>query len=998
MRRCVEVLTVFAWAFLIPAVAYSQGAAITGVVRDGSGAVLPGVTVEAASPALIEKTRSAVTDGTGQYRIVDLRAGIYSVTVTLPGFSTVKREGIELSGSFVATVNAELKVGTVEETITVRGETPIVDVQSAKQQVNVSNAELAALPTSRLIGGLLNLIPGITGPDRDVGGAKGVTQQATWGGSIHGGRATEGRMLVDGFQATNGNSGGGLYMANTGTAQEVTISTHGGLGEAETGGVLTNAIPREGSNRFSAMFFFSGANSHMQGSNYTQELKDAGLTTPPNEIIKVYDVNPAGGGPVIRDRLWFYSSFRTLNSWNTVANIWYNKNDAQVDKWTYEPDFDRPAFYDNKWSDASTRLTYQATPRNKFGAYWDEQWNCEHCVGGGGFVNPAANTGARVAPDGSGPRNNHPGHLYQGTWSSPLSDTWYAEAGFGVWELRYMTFSPRRDGKFDERLVNVVEQQGIVPGLNYRAPSAFNYSTVGNHNWRASISHVTGAHNMKFGYFATYTNPTIDTYWPQDISSYQFNNGEPNQFTMQGANSNIQQQILNPTSFYAQEQWTRNRLTLQGGVRYDHQDSGYGSFTTSAPKRWGTNRFITPAIEYPAGSIEGVSMNDITPRMGAAYDLFGNGKTAIKGNLGKFPLAFTTASLDMSAAARLPLTTNRSWNDINKDRVIDCELLNPVANGECGAMSNRNFGKNVLQTNFDPAITTGWGVRPYQWEGGISIQHELASRVSVNAGYFVRWYGNFTVTDNLALTPADFDTFTVVASSDPRLPDNGGQTIGPLYNVKPDKFGLSDSYVTSAKNYGNQIENWRGVDLTVNARMTNGLTVRGGLSTGRTLTDNCEIREKLPEIAPTNPYCRVTTPFLTQWRGFATYDFPWDIQLAGTWQFNPGVQLAANRTVPNAQVAQSLGRPLSGGASNVTINFVEPGALYSDSINQIDLRVAKILRWRTHRLQVGLDLYNLTNTSVATQFNANYVPNGAWLVPTDILPARFIKFSMQADF
>jgi hypothetical protein len=998
MRRSLNVLTVFAWAFLIPVVAYSQGAAITGVVRDGSGAVLPGVTVEAASPALIEKTRSAVTDGTGQYRIVDLRAGIYSVTVTLPGFSTVKREGIELSGSFVATVNAELKVGTVEETITVRGETPIVDVQSAKQQVNISNTELAALPSSRLIGGLLNLIPGITGPDRDVGGAKGVTQQATWGGSIHGGRATEGRMLVDGFQATNGNSGGGLYMANTGTAQEVTISTHGGLGEAETGGVLTNAIPREGSNRYSAMFFFSGANDHMQGSNYTQELKDAGLTTPPNKIIKVYDVNPAGGGPVIRDRLWFYSSFRTLDSWNTVANIWYNKNDGQVDKWTYEPDFNRPAFYDNKWGDASTRLTFQATPRNKIGAYWDEQWNCEHCVGGGGFVNPAANTGARVAPDASGPRNNHPGHLYQGTWSSPLSDTWYAEAGFGVWELRYMTFSPRRDGKFDPRLVNVVEQQGIVPGLNYRAPPAFNYSTVGNHNWRASISHVTGAHNMKFGYFATYQNPTIDTYWPQDISSYQFNNGEPNQFTMQGANSNIQQQILNPTSFYAQEQWTRNRLTLQGGVRYDHQDSGYGSFTTSAPKRWGTNRFITPAIEYPAGSIEGVSMNDITPRIGAAYDLFGNGKTAIKGNLGKFPLAFTTASLDMSAANRLPLTTNRSWNDINRDRVIDCELLNPVANGECGAMSNRNFGKNVLQTNFDPAITTGWGVRPYQWEGGISVQHELASRVSVNAGYFVRWYGNFTVTDNLALTPADFDTFTVVASSDPRLPDGGGQTIGPLYNVKPDKFGLSDSYVTAAKNYGSQIENWKGVDLTVNARMTNGLTVRGGLSTGRTLTDNCDIRAKLPEIAPTNPYCRVTTPFLTQWRGFATYDFPWDIQLAGTWQFNPGLQIAANRTVPNAQVAQSLGRPLSGGASNVSINFVEPGAMYSDSINQIDLRLAKIMRWRTHRLQVGLDLYNLTNTSVAVQFNANYVPNGAWLVPTDILPARFIKFSMQADF
>jgi hypothetical protein len=917
----------------------------------------------------------------------------------LIGFSTVKREGIELTGSFVATVNAELRVGSIEETITVTSETPVVDVQSARQQLTVSKDILAALPTSRLIGSLLNLIPGLTGPDRDVGGARGVTQQSTWGGAIHGGKITEGRMLVDGFQATNGNSGGGLYMANTGTAQEVTVSTSGGLGDAETGGVLTNAIPRDGANTFSAMFYFAGANDKMQGSNYTQALKDAGLVTPPNQLIKVYDVNPAGGGRIVRNRLWFYSSFRTLDSWNTVPNMWYNKNDAQLDKWTYDPDLSRPAFYDNKWGDASTRLTFQATPRNKFGFYWDEQWNCEHCIGGGGFANPNGNTGGRVAPDGSGPRNNKPGHLYQGTWSSPLSSKVLVEAGFGVWDLHYMTFSPRRDGLFDERIINVVEQQGIIPGLSYRQPANFNDgSTVGNHNWRASISYVTGAHNAKFGYFGSYQNPTIVTYYPQDINTYTFLNGEPTQFTMQGANPNIQQQILNPTSLYAQDQWTRRRLTLQGGVRYDHQDSGYGAFTTSADKHWGTNRFIIPAIEYPADSIEGVSMNDITPRMGAAYDLFGNGKTAIKANLGKFPLAYTTATLNQSPSNNLPLTTTRSWTDTNNNKIPDCDLLNPARNLECGAMSNQSFGKNVFNTTYDPAVLRGWGVRPYQWEGGVSVQHELAARVSVNAGYFVRWYRNFYATDNLAVTSADFDPFAVVANSDPRLPGGGGQTIGPLFDVKPDKFGLTNNYVTAANNYGNQIENWRGMDLTINARMTNGLSVRGGLSTGRTETDSCEIRAKLPESAPTNPYCHVTTPYLTQWRGFAIYMFPWDIQLSGTWQLNPGLQLAATRNVPSAQAALSLGRPLSGGASNVSVNFVVPGDLYSDNINQLDLRVAKILRWRSHRLQIGLDLYNLTNTSTATNFNQNYVPTGAWLVPTDVLPARFIKFSMQADF
>jgi hypothetical protein len=390
--------------------------------------------------------------------------------------------------------------------------------------------------------------------------------------------------------------------------------------------------------------------------------------------------------------------------------------------------------------------------------------------------------------------------------------------------------------------------------------------------------------------------------------------------------------------------------------------------------------------------------------MGAAYDLFGNGKTAIKANLGKYPLAFTTATLNQSASSNLPLTTTRSWMPVGTPATNpnyytpQCNLLNPAANGGCGAMSEQRFGQNVFTTNYDPAIVSGWGVRQYQWEGGISVQQQLAARVSVNAGYFFRWYGNFYVTENLAVGPADFNTFSVVSTTDSRLPGGGGQTIGPLYDVTPAKFGLTNNYVTAASNFGEQIENWRGVDLTINARMKNGFEVRGGTDTGRTLTDSCAIRAALPETAPTNPYCRVTTPYQTQWRGFATYMFPWDIQLSGTWQLNPGLQLAATQNVANAEVALSLGRSLAGGAKTVSVNLVAPGALYSAQVNQFDLRVAKIIGWRSHRLQVGLDLYNATNTSVPTNYNMNYVPGGAWLTPTAILPARYIKFSMQADF
>ena len=236
---------------LLPAPAYAQ-AAITGVVRDTSGGVLPGVTVEAASPVLIEKVRSVVSDDTGQYRIVDLRPGTYSVTFTLPGFSTVKREGIELSGTFVATVNGDLRVGALEETITVTGETPIVDVQSARTQQTISRDILTAIPSSRNVGGIQALVPGMA-QNIDSGNIAGTLQGSA--SAIHGGRAGDSRIYADGNNmGWAGGAGGGGNMPQVSSSQEVVMITSGGLGEAETAGVIVNVIPREGANTFSGQF------------------------------------------------------------------------------------------------------------------------------------------------------------------------------------------------------------------------------------------------------------------------------------------------------------------------------------------------------------------------------------------------------------------------------------------------------------------------------------------------------------------------------------------------------------------------------------------------------------------------------------------------------------------------------------------------------------------------------------------------------------------------
>src|SRR3954469_22197245 len=409
MRRLANRFLLVAMAvLLLPIGAFAQ-AAITGVVKDDSGGVLPGVTVEAASPVLIEKVRSVVSDDTGQYRIVNLLPGTYSVTFSLPGFSTVKREGIELTGTFVATVNGELKVGALEETITVTGETPIVDVQSAKVQQTVSKDVLSAIPTSKNAAGIQALIPGMSNTT-DSGGINGSMSGGA--GSIHGGRGNDSRTYSDGNNTGwAGGSAGGGNTPNVAGAQEVVLSTSGGLGEAETAGVILNVIPRDGGNTFSGQFSANGANDKMQGSNYTQSLKDQGLKTP-SELLSVYDINPMGGGRIIRDKLWFYLTYRQTGGQRTVPGLCINRNAGNPNAWSVDFDRTKPAFDDNLERNGIGRITWQISPRNKISAHWSEQYTSSSIKGGGtGTTTPEAATYTLFQPS----------HINSASWSSPVS-------------------------------------------------------------------------------------------------------------------------------------------------------------------------------------------------------------------------------------------------------------------------------------------------------------------------------------------------------------------------------------------------------------------------------------------------------------------------------------------------------------------------------------------------------------------------------------------------
>jgi hypothetical protein len=1020
---------------LLPAAAFAQ-AAITGVVKDASGAVLPGVTVEATSPVLIEKVRSVVSDDTGQYRIENLRPGTYTVTFTLPGFSTVRREGIELSGDFVATVNGDLRVGNLEETITVTGESPIVDVQSARVQTIVDKDVLTAIPSSRGATGIQSLIPGMSS-NGDAGGINGGS--GGMAGFIHGARASDSRTLHDGINTGWAGANSNAAVSNVAGSQEVVLTTSGGLGEAETAGATLNIIPRDGGNQFSGTFVYSGANGSMQGSNYTDALRAAGLRSP-QELIKVWEINPMGGGPIKRDKLWFYATYREVYASNTIPGMFVNRNAGDPTKWLVDFDTAQPGFTDSVTRNGIFRLTWQASPRNKITLSHSEQYDRQNKEGGGS---------ATRTTEAQGMRYYTPGHIQSATWTSPYTNRLLFEAAWGDYLSRYANTAPRQDGTHNDALISMLEQcsggcpaNGGIANLIYRynlpLQQGFERHQIGTlAQMRASASYIPGSHSLKVGYQGNISHPSQGYFNTTPFIQFRVNNGVPNQLTQTAVYPGtvlLQRNIL-MTSFYAQDTYTRAKLTLQGGVRYDSIGTGYPDTGAGGP-----DYLLMPTpLFWPAGSTDEIHWKDITPRMAAAYDLFGNGRTAVKVNFGKYLTALTASNsdLDLNPLIRTSLQTNRSWNDRttfpagdprNGNYIPDCDLRSTVANGECGAMDNQNFGKEIFTKTFDPELIHGWGKRTYNWEMGVSVQQELLPRVGLTVGYFRRWFGNFYTANNRNTVTTDYTPFSVPIPADPRLPGGGGGSLSGLYNVTFEKAPQEDLNSQLSSNFGEMSENWHGVDVSVNARLRNGLTVQGGTSSGRRSMDNCDVRAALPETyswastqavqttrvttstgALTNPWCRVEEKFFTQtsFRGLATYVVPKiDLQVSGTWRNDPGTDLAANYVVSNAIAAQSLGRNLSACAAptgacnaNVTVNLIQPGTVYADRISNIDMRFAKVFRFSGTRAQFGVDIYNLLNTDVATAYNQAFSPTTTtWLTPTAILPARYARFNMQIDF
>jgi hypothetical protein len=998
-RRRLIVLAAGLIGLLAPGAAHAQR--IAGAVTDATGAVLPGVTVEARSPALIEQVRSVVTDGSGNYLIVALEPGVYSVTFSLTGFKTVLREGIQLRTGFTAEVDAQLSVGAVAETVTVSGASPIVDIHTIEQRQVIDRQIIDTIPTGKSFQSYALLVPGMGGGNsfftslsQDVGGmSTGQTQRLF----IHGGKDQDQQLEINGLDTGDVVLPGANYsFFPDGNFEEVSVDYAGNSAEVETGGVRVNMIPREGGNRFRGHFFTTFTFPDLQADNVDQKLRDRGLTRGVS-VKEVWTLNPAVGGPIVKDRLWFFAAHTTQVADILPADIFFARDPAAL---VYVPDLGRPASDRTTAHEQSVNLTLQATHKDKVKFYWTNSATDKPRTLAGKklpplFITPEAAISTKARTD-----------TYQAVWTRPHTNRILFEAAVSHQPVDY-SLLPTDTAV--TTLPGVLEATTLTASRNmspWFSGATQRISPKRTTSVRAAASYVTGSHNLKVG---------MNTVYLYTLTQNESNNDWINVTTFSGrafrANFRTPGTATNESrglGIFAQDQWRIARMTVNAGVRFDHN------------KEWYPDQILTASTWQPQDfSIAGqtaVIWKDIQPRLGIAVDLFGNGRTALKASVTR---AGQRDGANWASALNPGLNNTlqtRAWTDFDNDGFPDGNPLDPAPNGELTSPNtNLAFGKPIVTTFFDEDWRYGWGKRRSNWEFSGSVQHQLGEGVSVDVAYFRREQVNFSEIDNRAVGISDFDTFSLTVPSDPRLGSSSGRVLR-FFDLKSTSVRLPDEIRTSSDNFGGESETWRGFDFGINARMR-GLMLQGGVSTGRTSIDYCDLQSQLPErISATtatgsvtraaaagggdtvaNDFCRRGTNWLTQIKLIGSYMLPYGIQVAGTLQSQPGPERAAIYRFSAADLVAALGRPATLFPGGLSANVIEPGTVYGDRFNQVDLRLTKIIKFAsTIQLRAMFDLFNMFNANAVTL--EQYAVGPTYLAPQAILPGRLAKFAFQFDF
>ena len=971
---------------LLPGWAAAQSG-IAGVVRDTTGGVLPGVNVEASSDALIEKTRSVVTDGQGQYRFVDLRPGEYVVTFTLSGFNTIRREGINLPADFVASLNVDMRVGSLEETLTVTGDTPLVDVQSTARSQVLNRETLDSIPTGRSFQSVGQLVVGVQLSRPDVGGSQGMQQTYF---SVHGMTARNTTVQVDGMMmnSTRGDNQVNPYF-NDAMSQEITYETTGAGADVSAGGVRINMIPREGGNRFSGAFFTAFAPGSWQSDNLTQHLKDQGLTVV-GTIDKIYDVNFSIGGPIKQDKLWFFTSARKWGVNSPVADTFFTPTGsyyptayAQCKAGTISCD---QGLDDQQIKSGMLRLTYQISPRNKLGAYYDRLYKTRGHDMTAGF-DPATASFTWRSP------------VYYTTqikWTSTVTNKLVVDAGYG--SNVNVTVQNMQEGiekeRFSPAWYAAASRLDRDSSLVWSATDNIPTFVPTKYYLTSSASYITGSHSIKTGvqfgtgWFETRQDANADL-------QQNYRSGVPDSVVIRNTPFRYRDTMNHDFGFYAQDSWTFRRLTVNGGLRFEWLKAENTALTS------GAGRFA-PARSFP--TVPNLpDWFDIAPRLGLAYDLFGDSKTALKFSLNRYNDSRTTGI----AAMYNPLaqaTARLTWRDLNNDDIaqgeLGCTYLQPGCEINLAQMP-ANFGVRSLRT-YDPSTE-----RPYNVIANLGVQHQLLPRLSVSGSFINNNFSNLAIRDNRLRTRADYRALTVVSPLD-------GEVI-TVYNLDPAKVSAVDEVDTTATDARKQL--FKAFEFTFSARLVGGATLFGGTSTAQNLTVTCD--------EPDNPnldrFCdqrETGVPYTTQLKIAGTYPLKYGIQLGGSFQSYPGAGIGGT-TAPTSQnsgttwlltnttryAADCIG-PCSPGAlviptlseASLTVPLRPSGTEFLDRLNQLDLRASKLFTLNRYRLEAQLEIFNVTNSDAADTVRSTNFGTSSYHQAASAIQGRMFRIGAQVKW
>ena len=936
----------------------SAQSTISGLVRDTSGAVLPGVNVEASSPVLIEKTRAAVTDDQGRYSIVDLRPGIYTVVFTLQGFSTLRRDGLELPANFNASVNIELSVGALEETVTVTGASPIVDVQSSQKTVNLPREVLDALPTARTYAAEGMLAVGVKVVAQNVGGARIAAQQRLY---IHGAAAADNTVAVDGMSMNSTYSNGETQPNhNDSMTQEVTIQSSSPGAEVSGGGLFLNLVPKEGGNRYSGSNFVGYTNHSFQASNLTDELKAKGLTTG-DAVEYIYDVNASLGGPIKQDKLWFFGSYRNVGNANIVANSFY-------------PD-GSPALYDQDVQNYTVRLTWQVQPRLKMTTYIDRVFK---------HVAHAFSTGEEVTLASK----LWPTPLYytgQVKLSSTVNERLLVEGGFGasVNDIS-MIYQP---GVAKERgtpaWFSNASRQDITLSTRTIAGTPENFTYPPVYQWAGSASYVTGSNTIKTGAQWRYGPYRVNTNVNGDLVQ-RYRSGVPDSVIVYNTPQRSREHLDADLGIYIQDSLVLDRLTLNPGIRFEHYDVTINEMSVE-PGRFADFRSYPEQKNAP-------SWSGWAPRIGVVYDLAGDARTAVRFSINKYHTSYglnATAPYDPMALK----TDIRNWSD--------CAFIRGTSTCDPALIGAPGYRDNIAQDNEIGPVVTPFGnnrlldpdkKREYNIQYHAGVDRQVMENVSVGFAFYRRNWYNLPISVNQLLGINDYTAFE---TTNPYT--NKPMT---LYNLNPLKAGQALFFDTTSSDRSKTRRDYTGLELSATARFGRGGVVTGGWGGERYINANCENPD--PNLLYNCDQGAFDIPLRNDFKFVGTYPVKYGVQVSAVLQSYAGAPVPVSWSVP-ASVFPGGRRTQAVTLSTTVVgtgytgsSLSDPGTEYLQRWNQLDLSFRKLFHIGRFTIDGSLDMFNATNSSVVLSQNQAFGPTLA--MPQSILQPRLFRLSSTMRF